>query len=56
VGKATKERSALRCGRAGRAEFKPLNPLCQLARAVNGWGLFPSMAATNKSLALTDKS
>ena len=27
------------------------DPLCQLALAINGWGLFPSMAAMNKSLA-----
>src|SRR6516164_6124609 len=56
VGKATKKHSALRdASRAERAEFY-FELFCQLAPAVNGWGLFPSMAAMNNSLAQSDKS
>src|SRR5262249_12568327 len=56
VDKATKKYSALRdASRAERAEFY-FEPFCQLAPAFNGRGLFPSMAAMNKSLAESDKS
>jgi len=44
-----------RCSRAERAEFY-FDPLCQLAPAYQWLGLFPSMAAMNKCLALMNKS
>jgi len=44
-----------RCSRAERAEFY-FDPLCQLAPARQWLGLFPSMAAMNKCLALINKS
>jgi hypothetical protein len=56
VDKATKKYSALRdASRAERAEFY-FDPFCQLAPAFNGRGFFRSMAATNKCLALRNKS
>src|SRR5215831_3835351 len=44
-----------RCSRAERAEFY-FDPLCQLAPARQWLGLFPSIAAMNKCLALINKS
>src|SRR5262249_354406 len=60
VGKTTKSRSALQsllswC-RAGRTEQTTQFRSALTAPASNGWGLFPSVAATNKPLAESDKS
>src|SRR6516225_8241565 len=54
--RASKKSSALPVTQSGRAEYRDVRPALLTAPAFNGRGLFASMASTNKSLVLMNKS